>query len=130
MLTTEDRLEIQELYARYNHAIDFGDGPAWAACFSADGTFESGGTVTTGPDALAGFASAFPTRLKARHWTNNLVLDEGPDGVSGKCYLQLLRLTPGERPPASVLTTAIYHDRLTRTADGWRFASRKVVGDA
>ena len=34
MLTADDRFAIQELYARYNHAIDSGNSGAWAATFT------------------------------------------------------------------------------------------------
>jgi hypothetical protein len=126
-LATEDLLAIQQLYARYNHAIDSGDGPGWARCFTPDGTFTSASGTFTGSDALATFATGFATRLKARHWTNNLVIDADGDGARGRCYLMLLRLAEGS--PASILTTGIYDDRLVRDGGGWKFASRNVTGD-
>lgn len=129
-LSVDDQLAIQQLYARYNHAIDAGDGAAWAACFTPDGTFSSATGTFTGRDQLQGFGTAFAARMKARHWTNNLVLEGDGDAATGSCYLMLLRLTPGEQPPASILVTAIYRDELRRTADGWKFASRTVVGDS
>jgi actinorhodin biosynthesis protein ActVIA len=74
-LSTEDRLEIEQLYATYNHSIDFGDSEAWANTFTADGSFDSGrGDPTVGMEALAGFAAGFAERVKGRHWTNNLLL--------------------------------------------------------
>jgi 3-phenylpropionate/cinnamic acid dioxygenase small subunit len=36
----EDKFAIQELIARYNHAIDFGNYDAWVECFAEDGVFE------------------------------------------------------------------------------------------
>jgi hypothetical protein len=127
-LSTEDTLAIQQLYARYNHAIDSGDGAGWAACFTGDGTFTSATGTFTGAEQLAAFGNAFPSRLKARHWTNNLVVEPDGDGAKGTCYLMLLRLTDGA--PASILTTGIYHDRLVCDGGAWKFASRDVAGDA
>ena len=129
-LSTEDHLAIQKLYARYNHAIDAGNGAGWAACFTADGVFSSATGTFTGTEQLAGFGSAFAQRLKARHWTNNLVVEGDGATAKGSCYLMLLRLTPGEQPPASILTTAIYRDELKNGTDGWQFTNRTVVGDA
>lgn len=129
-LTVEDRLDINELYARYNHAIDSGNGDAWAGTFTATGTFTSQGKTQTGPAELSAFASGMGSRLKIRHWTNNLVIDGDGDGAKGSCYLLLLRLTPGEQPPASMLTTAIYHDTLVQEGGSWKFSSRSVAGDA
>lgn len=129
-LTVEDQLEIQQLYARYNHAIDSGNGEGWANCFTTDGVFTSGGGGTfEGREALAAFAVGFAARMKARHWTNNLVLEATDDGASGACYLMLYVLGPKEAP-AKVVTTGIYDDALVRTPEGWRFSRRAVRGDA
>lgn len=126
-LSVEDRLDIQQLYGRYNFAIDFGDASGWAATFTPDGTFASGNGTFSGPEQLEAFAKGFAERIKGRHWINNLVIDGSSDGATGKCYLVLYRL--GDGAP-SVLTTAVYNDELKRTADGWRFKSRKVTADA
>jgi hypothetical protein len=129
-LSTEDRLAIEQLYARYNHAIDSGKGDDWANCFAPDGTFTSAGNTFTGKEQLAGFATGFAQRLKARHWVNNLVVEPKGDGATGTCYLALFRLTPGEQPPANVLTTAIYNDTLVKVGGELKFSSRAVTGDS
>ena len=128
-LSVEDQLDIQQLYARYNHAIDFGDAAGWAACFTPDGVFESGpGAPKIGSEALTGFATAFAARMqgKARHWNTNIVLEDTASGARGKCYLMLLSMA---EKPATAAVTAVYHDELVKTADGWKFSSRKVQGD-
>lgn len=128
-LSTEDTLAIQQLYARYNHAIDLGDASGWAGCFTADGTFTSASGNFAGHGQLAAFAEGFSRRIRARHWTNNLVLEPAEDGAAGKCYLMLLRLGDADTS-TSILTTAIYEDALVRQDDGWKFKSRNVKGDA
>jgi uncharacterized protein (TIGR02246 family) len=75
-LSTDDLFAIQQLYARYNHAIDFGDPDGWAACFVEDGVFTAPGADVTGRNALLAFAADFAQRMRARHWTNNLLLEE------------------------------------------------------
>ncbi|MEX0782410.1 MAG: nuclear transport factor 2 family protein [Dehalococcoidia bacterium] len=128
-LATEDLLAIQQLYARYNHAIDSGDATGWAACFTPAGTFTSGASGSfAGTEQLTGFAQGFASRLKARHWTNNLIIDADGDGARGTCYLMLLRLAEGA--PASVMATGIYRDEIVRDSGAWKFASRNVVTDA
>lgn len=128
-LSAEDQLAIQQLYARYNHAIDSGKAEAWADCFTPDGIFSSAMSgVAQGQEALAAFAKSFAERLTARHWTNNLVLEAAGDGARGTCYLQLLTPTTKEKP-AAIIATAIYEDQLTKTAEGWRFTSRNVKTD-
>ena len=127
-LSTDDAVAIQDLYARYNHAIDFGDGDGWAACFTGSGIFSSSTGTFTGTADLAAFATGFASRLKARHWTNNLVIEADGEGARGKCYLMLLKLNEGA--PASVLATAVYNDSLVKEAGSWKFATRTVTGDA
>lgn len=129
-LSTEDQLAIHQLYARYNHAIDSGNGDAWAACFTPDGTFTSGPANFAGSEALAGFVRGFAERMKARHWTNNIVIEANGADAKGTCYLMLFRLAPGEKPPAVLQTTAMYNDVLTLAGGEWKFASRTVTADA
>jgi hypothetical protein len=49
--TADDYLEIQQLYARYNMAIDSGDAEGYAATFVKDGVFNT----FNGHDALVEF---------------------------------------------------------------------------
>jgi hypothetical protein len=130
-LSVDDHIAITQLYAKYNHAIDSGNGAAWAGMFSENGVFSSASGTFTGTEQLAGFATGFAANLKARHWTNNLVIEGDGKKATGSCYLLLYRLTPGQQPPASLLVTAIYNDELAKSADGsWRFTKRTVTGDA
>jgi hypothetical protein len=126
-LSVEDQLAIQQLYARYNHAIDFGDADGWAACFTPDGVFNGGpGGSQKGTEALKGFASGMAKQIKARHWNTNLIIDGSGDSASGKVYLMLMNLAEGKATP---LITAVYHDELKRTGQGWLFTSRSVQPD-
>lgn len=56
-LDAADTLEILQLAARYNHAIDYGDPEAWAGTFTEDGTFNTAQGVQQGHEALAQFAA-------------------------------------------------------------------------
>ena len=47
-LTAEDKLEIMELVARYNHAQDQDDYDGWVDTFTEDGVFESPRSGTRG----------------------------------------------------------------------------------
>lgn len=127
-LSVADRLDIHELLARHNHAIDSGDAGAWAATFTTDGTFNSGGRTLAGTEALKAFAADFATRLPgSRHWIDNLVVEGEGDEATARCYLQLLKTGGGE--PVALVATARYEDTLRRIAGVWRFASRTVVLD-
>ena len=50
-LSTQDYIDIEQLYATYNHAIDSGDAQGWAGTFTPDGTFNK----FAGHDQLVGF---------------------------------------------------------------------------
>lgn len=120
-LTIEDRVAIQDLVARYNHAIDLGAAEDWAATFTSDGTFESRGEVHAGADALLAFARGFKERMAgARHWNNNLLIEGDGDEARATCYLQLWR--GGE-----LISKGTYVDTLRRLDGAWRFTSRRVV---
>lgn len=125
--TYEDREAIRELTARYNLAADNHDLDAYADCFVADGAFEIIGLARLqGPDALKAMIGAldFPTL----HVTADAVIDVDGDSATQRCAFMLFaRKADGN--DLIVLTTARYEDRLTRTADGWRFVERIATTD-
>ncbi len=124
--TPQDYIEIEQLYAQYNHAIDSGDAEGWAATFTPDGTFNR----FTGREALVGFIKNWREKMNGanrRHWNSNLRITPAADGASGVVMLMLLDV--GTQPP-SIVMTGQYTDSLVKTASGWRFRSRQVKGDA
>lgn len=125
-LTTQDYIDIEQLYAAYNHAIDTGDGDAWAGMFTSDGSFNK----YTGHDALVGFIKNWREKMNGanrRHWNTNLRITSSADGASGTVLLMIVDV--GTQPP-SIVMTGQYTDALVKTANGWRFKSRQVKGDA
>ena len=125
-LTTQDYIDIEQLYAAYNHAIDTGDGEGWAAKFTPDGSFNK----YTGHDALVGFIKNWREKMNGanrRHWNTNLRITPSADGASGAVLLMIVDV--GTQPP-SIVMTGQYTDALVKTANGWRFKSRQVKGDA
>jgi uncharacterized protein (TIGR02246 family) len=125
-LSVADRLDILDLAARYNHAIDSGDAETWAATFTPDGVFETARGATTGTAALAEFAATFAERMPGtRHWNSNHVVEGDGDEATHRCYLQLVRT--GEQP--GIISTARYEDHLRRVDGAWRFTHRTVVAD-
>jgi ketosteroid isomerase-like protein len=126
-LTTQDYVEIQQLYARYNHAIDSGDAEGWAATYTPDGVFNS---RFKGRDGLLEFMKQWKEKMNGanrRHWNSNLLITPSAEGASGKVMLMLLDV--GTKP-ASIVMTGQYTDVLVKTADGWRFKTRDVKNDA
>lgn len=121
-LTPQDYTEIQQLYARYAHAIDTGDGEGWARTFTSDGVFGN----RKGPDALAEFVRNFykSNNGNIRHWNSQLVITPTAEGANGTTYFFLLDVST-----RAITTTGIYKDTLVKTPDGWRFKERVAGAD-
>lgn len=120
-LTAQDYVDIQQLYARYNFAIDSSDIEAYVALYTPDGSFNS----FTGQDGLRTFMKN-RTGGTRRHWNTNLVITPTPEGAKGAVYLMFLDV--GMKPPA-VTGAGRYEDALVRTPRGWRFKKRQTFPD-
>jgi len=120
-LSTEDTLAILQLYARYNTAIDTGDGKTFGNCFVADGVFEPGQGRIEGQEAIAAFGvqthEAMPLM---RHNATNIVLEGNDSTATGSAFL-IGYLAGSEY---KVIVTGRYSDSLTKTDDGWHFVER------
>ena len=123
-LTADDLVEIQQLYARYNWALDNGDSQGYAATFTPDGVFNN----NVGHDAIVKFAETFHAGLGShvKHWNTNLMIQPSATGASGQVYLVLVDF--GTKP-ATIVTSASYTDELVKTPQGWRFKKRATKGD-
>jgi actinorhodin biosynthesis protein ActVIA len=126
-LSAQDYQEIQQLYARYNVAIDTGDAEAYAATFTPDGVFNN----FKGHDELVGFIKIWRgERLNGanrRHWNTNLLISGDGKTATGSVSLMLLDVSA---TPVSIAAVATYSDSLIKTADGWRFSKRTTHSDS
>jgi SnoaL-like domain len=125
-LTPADYIQIQQLYARYNDAIDSGNADAFATTFTPDGSFND----LHGHDALVGFVHYWRHKMNGtnmRHWNTNLVINPASQGATGSVYLMLINV--GVKPPVIALA-AKYHDQLVKTPDGWKFERRVTTSEA
>jgi hypothetical protein len=123
-LGPQDYIEIEQLYATYNHAIDSGDGEAWAGTFTPDGTFNK----FVGHDQLVGFIQQWKEKMNGgnrRHWNTNLRILPSKDGASASVFLMLVDVST-----KSIVATGMYNDTLVKTANGWRFKPRATIWDA
>jgi len=78
MQEIEDKIEIQELMARYNFALNFGDAEGWAACFTEDGIFECPFGEFKGAETLRKYAKERTLERRdypVRHMLTNIVID-------------------------------------------------------
>jgi hypothetical protein len=120
-LSTQDYIDIQQLYARYALLIDSGDAEGWANTFTPEGVFNNS---SRGRDALVQFVHTWREKQNGanlRHWYTNLVITPTAEGAHGAIYMMLLDIS--KRPPAPT-ASYLYDDALVKTAAGWRFKTR------
>jgi hypothetical protein len=128
-LAAGDYIEIQQLVARYPYAVDMhgGDGSAYAALFTPDGSF---GTQAKGTAQLAELAAKTnPDRSGpafTRHFVTNVVIKPSPEGATGRSYLVALDIFEGGTP-TTILHGGHYDDVYVKTPQGWRIKSRTYV---
>jgi hypothetical protein len=126
--TSEDYVEIQQLVARYAFALDTADndGYTYADLFAADATFND----TKGRDALAALPRG-PRRgpLYVRNYGAPAIIQPTPEGATGIQYAQAIDFEPGGRAGA-LDHFGHYEDVYVRTAQGWRFKSRRFVNES
>ncbi len=124
-LTATDRLEIQELVARYCWAIDTHDGEALADTFVPDGAFD-GGRRFEGRDQLVSFGRgdhlpANRTETAAQHWVTNMVLTGTATAVVARSYFVRHSIIGGSPLVARV---GYYVDELVKDDGRWLFKTR------
>ena len=123
--SAQDYLDIQQLYAEYNHALDASDANRFADLFSEDGSLAG----NTGRDALVQVIRGTEQlwQGKWRHLYSNLVITPTTEGADGTSFLFAYDVTT---KPATITNTGIYTDKLVKTSQGWRFKERTFLNDA
>jgi len=126
-LTADDKIEIAELAARYNHAVDHRDAEAWADLFTPDGRVEvNGGLLAESQEGLRAYVeNARKLPAKRRHWINNVVIDPGPapDTARLRLYVTCYDMTDGKVTAPYMLGE--YDDEVVRHEGRWKFRVRR-----
>jgi hypothetical protein len=116
--------EITDLYARYSHAFDEGDGETVAGLFTVDGVFaRAGADPVVGRESLAAFVNAAAGR-GMRHLVSDILVEPIDGGARGQAYVLALLAGGSE---LRLATFGRYDDEFTRTPDGWRFRERRFT---
>ncbi len=126
-----DKLAIEELIARYNHAIDALQMDVWLDCWTNDAVFDGIGKYLVGKVAIKEFADGYrqnyaPKIPGGRHFTTNIVSTVVGDRATSRSYLQLWSTRANG---AQIAYTGVYEDVLVKQDGLWRFAGRKMVQD-
>ena len=128
----EIQADCEALSIAYARAVDFRDYDAFVELFTETGVLDVGKPLE-GRRAIAESISRRPDELRSRHVLTNIFIDVvSADEARGISYLTLYRHVGEESlrngpvdfdGPAAV---GHYEDRFVRTADGWKFARRKL----
>jgi ketosteroid isomerase-like protein len=121
-----DRLEIDDLITRYATAIDNRDFDLLDTVFTADADldYEEVGQFRGNREAFkAWMAEVAPIfEMWLHHATNRAITLDG-DSATAVSYLLNPVVLKGR--PGVLTEGGRYHDRLERTADGWRIVARR-----
>ena len=123
-----DRLEIQDLFARYSFAIDDRDWDALDAVFTPDAVIdytETGGAKGSFAEIKAWLPIALERFPMFQHMVATTKLELAGDSATSRTILfnpMVHRNAAGE--DQTFFIGLWYRDRLVRTAQGWRIAER------
>lgn len=124
-LTAEDKVEIMELTARYNFAIDRRDPESLADVFTEDGELWSGGNLRgSGRKALADYMRASARNHPIRHFTSNTMIEGDGDHATLRMYVMAWNIANGGMVP---YVLGEYDDVLLKVNGKWKFKLRRVT---
>jgi SnoaL-like domain len=124
----DDRTAIADLTIDYCWSLDLQDFDRLRHIFLPDASFDVGGTVHVGIDAIIAKVSAALTPMDASHHliSNHQIRVDG-DSATSRCYLQAQHVREAAVGGKNFIIAGRYEDTLTRTPDGWRIAYRTLV---
>ena len=122
----QDKIEIQELLARYARGLDTKDWDLWRSVFVPDAVmdYSSAGIPVGKRDEIAvTFEQAFTTIPWAQHFISNVEVDLDGDRAKVRAYF----FNPMQLPAMDEQSACggTYEHDMVRTEDGWK--SEKVV---
>lgn len=123
-----DRIAIDELLDTYAHAIDTKNWELLRTLFVPGATLDythEGGVRGSIDEAIEWLSKALAPFAMCQHIiANRRVTIDGDDAVVHAYVSSPLGLPAGDGALTIILSGGEYDDRLVRTAEGWRFASR------
>jgi 3-phenylpropionate/cinnamic acid dioxygenase small subunit len=128
LATLADRLEIEEVLTRYAWALDSKDFDRLDDVFTADAHIDytsSGGVAGPYPEVKAWLAKVLPHFPAYQHLvTNQDITLTGDRATSRAEFYNPMATTRPDGSTGMFFVGGEYHDRLVRTAQGWRIEER------
>lgn len=122
-LTTEDRLDVLDLYARQAWALDTGDVDAYVATFAPDAVLDLA-KQHRGHAAIRSFAEDFRARdvglPGSQHHVDQVVIEGDGERCSVRAYVTRTYRMPGRgRNNTLIIWQGYYTDSLARRDGRW-----------
>lgn len=124
-IATDDETAIRALVHRYTMAIEARDADTWSSTWAEDGVWDMGGRRSEGRAAVrATWEAAMERFVEVGHVATFAELEIDGDRAAGRWVVDE---KTSDADGNEFAFTADYHDRYVRTADGWRFAERRLA---
>jgi hypothetical protein len=123
-VSIEDRIAIQDLFARYSQAIDSGNGNEMVNnVFAPNGVFHDPSLCLVGSAEIRERLTNHPSHVKrSEHWPNNVVITEmSPANDRAKVHSYVFLVGP-----KGIGAVGTYHDTLVKTKGRWFILDREV----
>lgn len=124
-VSAQDHVEIQRLMYRYARCADRKDYEGFAQVFCADAQFDYAGTVVASLPAIQQMMRALDDFERTLHQVHNTLYEVEDDAAHGETYCIASHLRTDGAHVMKLDMGICYHDRLRRTAGGWRIARRR-----
>ena len=126
-----DKLEINELLARYCHALDQKNWEAFQAIFMPDAIldFTAFGGPKGSPAELQEFFTPILSSLAStQHTVSTIKIDlEGDNAAARSAAIVPMTAKTPEGKESTFVSGLWYEDNLVRTPDGWKIKARTQV---
>ncbi|MFK4794946.1 nuclear transport factor 2 family protein [Sphingobium sp. ZW T5_29] len=126
-----DKLEINELLARYCHSLDEKDWPSFRAIFTDDASIDF--TAFGGPQGSVAELETFLVPILdglagSQHTVSTIKIDlDGDLAKARSAAIVPMTTINAEGVESTFISGLWYEDHLARTQNGWRIQSRKQV---
>ena len=116
-----DKIEIQELLARYARGVDAKDGELWKSVFTPDATLDyssAGAAVGTRDEVAAWLEQGLSVVPMTQHFISNIEIDLDGD----RAKVRAMFYNPMQLPGMADLSYCggYYHHEVVRTPEGWK----------
>jgi hypothetical protein len=126
LLAAADRLDIIELGARFDNALDAENRDRFIGTFLPQGMLAGFWGEATGPEQVG---AAFDFMLATFARGRRHIVTNHEATVDGDRATMFSVMTVQDRATNATIGTATFTDTLARDAEGWRFMRRTLVAD-